>query len=579
MVQSNNLPRAKAGDPRPQKTLEDIMGSVSSSPNLREHQRRTIMSALRTVARCLGKPPSDIPGQVGALQKELATANFLQAGISRQRWSNARSLTLKALGVSGAKIMPSRWKHSTFTPAWYELRRACASRYHEVGLSRFMNYCSSNGIEPEAVDGATFAAFRRDLEEQSIIPNPAKVFGATCRLWDSADRHIKGWPAFKIKLAPLPRGYSLDWSTFPKAFQDDVEAFLSHGANRDILSEDFAPSVARATTICRRKNLQQMATALAASGVPVVDIQTLADLVQPDHAREILQFFLNRAGGKATDAIYTRACLLRTVARMWVKHVPDHPKLDKMCRNISRACPKRAGMTERNRTRLRQFDDEKNNAALLGFPAELMRMVRQQDVGTKACLSYATYALAIEILTVAPIRIKNLVDLKIGSNVILPKADRDGRVFLTIGSEEVKNSMDIEFEMPKAASAMILQYINEFRPRISDTPSQWLFPNYQGERRNTVSFGAQISVLFYRHTGLEMNPHLFRGYALKQIELDRPGSAELGRRLLGHHSIATTIRSYSENKTSVAHKHYEDLIESKRRELVPVSPRRGKVAS
>jgi integrase len=558
--------RAKPGDPRRQKTLADIMGSVSRAPDLREHRRRGILSALRTVARCLNKVPSDIPGYPGALQKELAEANYLQAGLSKRRWTNVRSLTLTALRVSGANIMPSRWQHSTFSPAWFALRQTCPSHYHLVGLSRFMNFCSSRGVEPAHVDVGTFEQFRENIEN-SLVRNSDLIYRATCRLWDSAHRVSDAWPAFRINLAPLPRQYSLDWSAFPKSLQKDVEAFLSHGGNRDVLSDDYAPSVKPATTIGRRKALRQMATALANSGKPVNEITKLGILVKPDNAKEILRFFLNRTSGQATEAIYSHACLLRTVARTWVKNVPDYAKLDKLCRNISSASEKSKGMKPRNRARLRQFDSESNIAALLGLSEKLFRLARQQDIGSTAALNYAMYAVAIEILIVAPMRIKNLVNLDLEKNVILPRDDRHGRVVLTVEGEDVKNGMPLEFELPESSSAMIIAYLREFRPRISSNPSKWLFPNVRGERRNTVGFGAQISTIIARHTGIEMNPHLFRHFAVKLIEQSRPGSAELARRLLAHTSIATTINSYSENKTAIAHKHYEELIQAKRDEL------------
>jgi site-specific recombinase XerD len=534
-----------------------------------------MLSALRTVARCLQKVPSEIPAQPAALQKELAGANYLQSGLSKRRWTNVRSLTLAALRVSGAKIMPSRWQRSTFTPAWLALRQSCPSHYHLVGLSRFMNYCSSRSIEPVDVDATTFENFRESIEE-SLVRNAASVFRHTCRLWDNAHRVSENWPSFRINIAPLPRGYSLDWSTFPKSLQEDVEAFLSYGGNRDILSDDFAPSVRAATTVGRRKTLRQMATALAASGKPVAEIRTLAVLVEPENAKGILRFFLNREGGKATAATYSRACLLRTVARSWVKNVPDHPKLDKLCRNISASLEKNRGMKPRNRSRLRQFDNPKNVSALLSLPGELLRLARQQDTGTSASVNFAIYALAVEILTLAPMRIKNLVSLDLEQNVILPKDERHGRVVLSVAAEDVKNSMALEFEMPKSTSSMILAYLRDFRPRITSTPSKWLFPNPSGRQRNIVGFGKQLSTVIGRHTGIEMHPHLFRHFAVKLIEAQSPGSAELERRLLGHHNIATTIRSYSENKTTAAHKHYEDLIETKREQIGALSiGRRG----
>jgi site-specific recombinase XerD len=85
--------------------------------------------------------------------------------------------------------------------------------------------------------------------------------------------------------------------------------------------------------------------------------------------------------------------------------------------------------------------------------------------------------------------------------------------------------------LPVSTSKMIMSYLEDFRPKISATASDWLFPNSRGERRNVVGFSHQISVLIDRHADLEMHVHLFRHFALKLLEEDDPNSVELGRRL------------------------------------------------
>jgi integrase len=63
-----------------------------------------------------------------------------------------------------------------------------------------------------------------------------------------------------------------------------------------------------------------------------------------------------------------------------------------------------------------------------------------------------------------------------------------------------------------------------------------------------------------KHTGLEMNPRLFRRFAAK-LFLDRnPGDYETVRRLLGHKTIETTIRFYAGFETKAATKHYQGVV-------------------
>jgi hypothetical protein len=63
------------------------------------------------------------------------------------------------------------------------------------------------------------------------------------------------------------------------------------------------------------------------------------------------------------------------------------------------------------------------------------------------------------------------------------------------------------------------------RPRISSTPSTWLFPNPSGVGRNVVGFGKQMSTAILRHTGIEMHPPANKAYDdLNQTKRDQIGS-------------------------------------------------------
>jgi len=58
-----------------------------------------------------------------------------------------------------------------------------------------------------------------------------------------------------------------------------------------------------------------------------------------------------------------------------------------------------------------------------------------------------------------------------------------------------------------------------------------------------------------------MNVHLFRHAASKFHLQVHPEDVESVRRLLGHKSLSTTIRAYTELKAASAFRRYDDLIE------------------
>ena len=63
-----------------------------------------------------------------------------------------------------------------------------------------------------------------------------------------------------------------------------------------------------------------------------------------------------------------------------------------------------------------------------------------------------------------------------------------------------------------------------------------------------------------RETGIRMNLHLFRHTAVKLHLEAHPEDIETARRLLGHKSVTTTLRSYAETRTAAAFRRYDEVI-------------------
>lgn len=548
--------------PQQRRTLADIKASVQKAPDLTSRQRQTLVSALNTVGRVLGQPLTNIPAQPAALREQLSQAKYLLAGVNKRRWTDTRSLTLKALQIGGVQLLPGRRCRSTFSPNWVAVRGSVKPHY-QMGLSRFMNFCSEHGIEPPQVDGSTFAAFHDALIENSLVPHAENIYRETCRLWDRAGVGNDSWPAYRVGPLPEIRRYALSWDSYPKSFQDDVEAFLTRAADDNIYApgrEYFRP-LRPATLNNRRTRLKEMAFALVTSGFPAKELTSLGVLVKPANARKILEFFYVRAGKRKTSSTYDKACLIRTIARNWVKKPSYLSELDDLCRT---SAVKSQGMTKRNRERLRQFDNPRKLDAFLNLPAKLMRIARQRDIGDQQAARNAMCAVMIEILTVAPMRIKNVVELRLGKTIIMPRDPKKGKGYISVPAHEVKNDVDLEFALPKRTLALIQEYLKDFRPRLSETQSDFLFPNESGSKRHPAAVSRLISDKLREHAGIEMNVHLFRHVAVKIMQAEYPEAYESWRRLLGHKNLDTTLRYYAEAKTEAAHLRYTDLIESRR---------------
>ncbi|MGD0142218.1 MAG: site-specific integrase [Rhizomicrobium sp.] len=592
-----------AWNPKPCVTLKDVMDRVDKAPELIRARRTEMLSALRTVERCAGKDANDILAKPSAMRTTLRDALYLQAGINKRRWAAVRCLTLKALVVAGFRVLPGRRARKALSPAWGALRKLAPGMQSGIGLSRFMSFCTAEEIEPGDVDAETFLRYEEALCENSLVGSPHWVYRTSCILWNKARESVAGWPAIEVPLPDRRQTYSLAWDAFPEKFRKDAEAFLHHTGNQSPLAKDYVKSVKPATIVGRRKQIRQMASALVLSGFPITELTSLAVLVKAENAEKVLQFFLDRTDQAKSEATYGHASLLRAIARHWAKPKPEetgkkmevsgaaeNPKkniskqredearkkrdelilrehnanvdqLQVFCESLA---VKKSGMTPKNVGRLFQFENQDNVDALLGLPPLLVREAQRDDDGGHDQLSKLMYALGIEILIVAPIRIRNLGLLNMVEDIQYSGRGPNMITRIAIPGEKVKNGVSIMIDLPKCTADMLAWYIREIRPRICAVPSPWLFPNAQGHQRNVVSFGRQISKTIKRNTGLLVHPHLFRHLAVKFLLMDRPEDIESARLLLGHKTTRTTLAAYAQVTNALAQKRFEGLVDQKR---------------
>ncbi len=556
-------------------TLADVVTVLRADQLLSLARKRELISAVHSLARLLDLDPAAVPAEPRGLRNRLATLSPAAGGIGRGRWNNIRSLTLTALRQAGVRTMRGR-ASAPLNPAWEALRAQLPDAKARLGLSRFMSHCSAQGIRPEAVTAATFADFLAGMESESLVRRPQAVHRASIALWNCAAADIPGWPQIVVAATTSDRLYSLDWAAFPAGFRADMEAFLAHSGDRDPFADDYAPSVAPGTVKMRRKQIHQLASALVLSGVPAERIAGLADLVRPAHAKAALQFLLkrHRDGKRTSPYLHQQAQLLKTIARHWVKApAADIAELAVFCRRLA---PKRSGMTEKNRTRLRQFDTPANVPALLNLPRSTLREVRAAATQGVGEARLAMLAAAVELLIVAPMRIDNLVGLE-ERHFVRIRAGGQEAVHLVIPAAETKTKAPYEVHLPAETVAVLDAYRAEFRPLLCAEPSPWLFPNPAGQRRNTIAFAQAVQRFIGRRTGLTMNVHLFRHFAGKVYLEHSPDDVETVRRLLGHRSQATTLRAYTELKSTAAFRRFDAVIENWREQAAtPTPPRRRK---
>ena len=305
--------------------------------------------------------------------------------------------------------------------------------------------------------------------------------------------------------------------------------------------------------------LRQIVSALILKGRNIEEIVSISQIVEIDAAKTVLRFYLARAGGETTSQVHGLAILIKTLARHWVK--VDQTHLDTLKTLCAKVNPNIKGLTEKNRERLRQFDDPRNVRLLPDFPSRQVDEIERHDQGPRKEAVTVQIALAVELLLMAPIRAENLVNINIDRHIQRTRTGLEGVVHLVIPGDEVKNGEPLEFTLPPETVSLLDLYLRDYQPRLITRACSWLFPGKHGDKPKTrEQLGDQVSKHVFKATGLHVNLHLFRHIAAKFYLDQNPGGYEVCRRILGHRSMETTTKFYAGMETASASRHFDEEI-------------------
>jgi integrase len=174
----------------------------------------------------------------------------------------------------------------------------------------------------------------------------------------------------------------------------------------------------------------------------------------------------------------------------------------------------------------------------------------------------AELAVAIRILTLAPVRVGNLASISLETNLIRP-GGHGSPYWLFFPDYDVKNEVDLTFPFDADVSTFIDRYIRDFRPTLLRGSNQpWLFPggNGDGVQKLARTLSDQITGRIDKELGFRITAHQFRHAAAAIILKAQPGNYELVRRILGHRNIQTTTGFYVGLETMDASRQYGEMI-------------------
>jgi hypothetical protein len=538
-------------------TLRDVLNVVEGSAALSATRRRDLRSAVMRVASLLGDVPSRIPLHLPAISARLATVSPVAAGLTKKSFSNIRSDFIAAVKVSGLRPV-QRLARTPLSPAWKNLFVDLSGRRAHLGLSRLARYASANGIEPRAIRNAKIDAFIAAVRDGSLHRKPNGLHRRVALIWNEAAER----PEFGLQTVEVPSfrraAKRIEWTSLANAFRKDVDKYLIWCSGADVFAADARSRPLSPQTIKLRQNqIHAAVTAIVESGVKPAAIKSLADLVSPENFKRILRRSHEAVGGRENVFNHDLARALVQIARQWAK--VGTGALAELTRLAGKIPMPMAGFTDKNKRRLRQFDDPAILQRLFNFPRRLWDEVKRDAKPNYRTLVKAQAALAVAIPSYMPIRLQNLATLSFDVDLFLRDGPR-ATSSLELSASKVKNRSELAFDIPPEVARMLIEYRNRIAPKVIGHRPDRLFVKADGSPKNQWSVAWLIRTCLKKRAGIELSSHQFRHLSAKVLLDAEPGNFETVRQLLGHKSLTTTVGAYAGIDSRRAGRHHQRLV-------------------
>ena len=329
--------------------------------------------------------------------------------------------------------------------------------------------------------------------------------------------------------------------------------------SRDPFAADARPrALAPRSLRLRRDQIHAAVTALVESGKKPAAIRSLADLVSPNNFKCILRRRLDSVGGTENTFNLALGKALIQIAHEWVK--VDAQVFAELKRLVGKMPAPVLGLTGKNKRFLRQFDDPAVLRRLYSLPERLWIEARREKKPNFRTLAKAQAALAIALLSYAPLRPQNLTALAFDVHLFLREQARATST-LEVPAHEVKNGIDLAFDIPPHVAKMLIEYRDRFASKIIRHRPTRLFVNADGTPKNQATVAGLVMSYLRRCAGIVLTPHQFRHLSAKVVLDLHPGEYETVRQFLGHKSLKTTVAAYAGIDSRRAARRHQYLVE------------------
>jgi hypothetical protein len=551
-------------------SFADAIAAIEAANDITPVQRTHWACGLRRIADALGRPTESIAARWGAVALKVNQLHHSDSGISWKTLANHKANAKRALHwFQKDNSLPRRG--APLMPEWTSLRQRLTNLSQKAKLSGLIRYCSMKGILPDQVDDAVVDVYMRYRATTTALATDIKARRAIARGWN-ASRNLRGWPQQTLTQPPLKKTSEWPrWEEFPLTIQEEIDAHLKYLSRprRGVDGKRLSPC--KASTIRQRRvDLVSLAKKAVRLGTPIASLTSLPALLNPTLIGMIIDKDWGQAGPEPKTTTIDLGKKVLAVARSVGLDGAALEELDEIKATLEKH--RSAGLTLKNMDLVRKILNRAVWARVVNYPTQLMKQARacKDRSPTKAAVM-AEVAVAVAIETVAPVRAANLATIRLDENLIRP-GGLGSNYLLVFPHYDVKNRVDLTFELDDYVTGLIDEYVQEYRPTVlRGANADWLFPVTNGGSKNPHLFNIQITDRIQKATGLRITIHQFRHAAAAIYLKHHHGDYETVRRLLGHRSVRTTVNFYCGLETIQASREFGKIIRDHLR-LVPKDP-------
>jgi hypothetical protein len=541
-------------------SLADAIAAIKADTSLPDLKRRHWVTSMTVLAKAIGRPPESIPCRMTSLRHHIGRLNAAAQGWEQKTFSNHKS-NMKVAINHYMKVRNVPMRGAPLSAAWKTMFDTIVDVKPRRLLSGFARYCSIRAVIPSGVTEERVIQYFGFRETTGFLRSGVTRPRELMKAWNSCVEKVPGWPQRLLNLPGLSKASKgPEWEEFPESLRLEIEVYLNdiskpHRSANGRRRRSNKPS----TISTRRRELAAFARTAVASGRPIETLISLKALLHPDVVKLALETYLDRNGEKAKGYTIDLAWKLASIAKTIGASPETINFLDDAWTRLEH--DRGPVLTQKNQNIIRLVLMTDVWGKVCALPQQMMSEAKRMlNSAPKKAVPIATTAVQIQILTRAPIRIGNLLAIRLGVNL---KRDMDRESYrLHFPDYDTKNRVDLDFALTGQTAVLIEEFINVFRPFLGEGhKGDWLFPGVNDKQRSPSHASAAIAALVERKVGLRLTAHQFRHAAVAVIMKSRPGDYEFAARLLGHLNVETTKRYYSSLESFNANGIFGAMIE------------------